>query len=148
MNTALQKQENANTPILGKNVNHALQELIRLSRRLSDYADMETKSLVTQDHMLFAFTQRDKENLAERYAQASEEFRNRLNEFRSADRGLLTQLEQLQDSLKEKTQSNNELIEQIKKTASANTQATLFTVQEMGQRIFYPSEATSDGKDA
>lgn len=147
MNTALQKQENTNAPILGTNVNHALQELIRLSKRLSDYADMETKSLVTQDHMLFAFTQRDKESMAERYALASEEFRDRLDEFRSADRGLLMQLERLQDGLKEKTQSNNEMIEQIKKKASANTQATLFTVQEMGQRVFFPTEAVSNGED-
>ncbi len=138
MNKQKQKQ---NTNVLGKDVNQALRELVRLNRRLIDFADQETQSLVTNDHMRFAFTQQDKESLARQYMQASEEFRTRLDDFRHADKSILMQLDKLQIELKEKTQNNNVLIDQIKTRASANTQSTLFTVQELGQRVSFPDSA-------
>ena len=138
MNTTTQKK---NTKILGKNVNQALRELVRLNKRLIELADQETQSLVTSDHMRFAFTQRDKESLARQYMQASEEFRNRLDDFRNADKSILMQLEKLQTELKEKTQNNNVLIGQIKTRAAANTQSTLFTVQELGQRVIFSDKS-------
>ncbi|MGH1378201.1 MAG: hypothetical protein ACRBB3_05200 [Alphaproteobacteria bacterium] len=138
MNKQKQKQ---NTNVLGKDVNQALRELVRLNKRLIDFADQETQSLVTNDHMRFAFTQQDKESLARQYMQASEEFRTRLDDFRHADKSILMQLDKLQIELKEKTQNNNVLIDQIKTRASANTQSTLFTVQELGQRVSFPDNA-------
>ncbi|PCJ97540.1 MAG: hypothetical protein COA45_09760 [Zetaproteobacteria bacterium] len=130
-----------NTKVLGQNVNQALRELVRLNKRLIEFADQETQSLVTSDHMRFAFTQRDKESLARQYMQASEEFRNRLDDFRNADKSILMQLEKLQTELKEKTQNNNVLIGQIKTRAAANTQSTLFTVQELGQRVRFSDKS-------
>ncbi len=138
MNRQTQKQS---TKVLGKDVNQALRELVRLNKRLIDFADQETQSLVTSDHMRFAFTQQDKESLARQYMQASEEFRTRLDDFRHADKSILMQLEKLQTELKEKTQNNNVLINQIKTRAAANTQSTLFTVQELGQRVRLPDNA-------
>ncbi len=126
--------------ILGKDVNNALRELVRLSKKLIEFADQETQSLVTNDNIKFAFTQQDKECLAERYAKASEEFRSRLDDFRNADKSILMQLDRLQNELKEKTQSNNIIIEQIKNRARANTQSTLFTVQELGQRVSFANK--------
>lgn len=149
MNRAHAQTQTSNAPspaILGENVNHGLQELIRLSKKLLDFAEMETKSLVTNDHMLFAFTQRDKEALAVRYAQASEEFRGRLSDFKRADKRLLNELDRLQGELKQKTANNNALIDQIKTKASANTQATLFTAQEMGQRVSFAANKAPDEK--
>ncbi len=147
MSTALHKQKAPTPPsILGADVNHALQELIRLSKKLVDFADQETKSLVTRDAMLFAFTQKDKEILAERYAQASEEFRSRLDDFRRADRGLLMKLERLQEELRQKTHDNNMAIEQVKEKVSASTQATLFSAQEMGQRVRFNTPETNTQK--
>lgn len=142
MNRQTQKQS---TNVLGKDVNQALRELVRLNKRLIDFADQETQSLVTSDHMRFAFTQQDKESLARQYMQASEEFRTRLDDFRHADKSILMQLDKLQIELKEKTQNNNVLIEQIKTRASANTQSTLFTVQELGQRVSFPESTGQKG---
>ena len=134
MNKAAAKNEDQ---VLGHNVNMALRELVKITKGLVEFADQETQALVINDHIRFAFIQQDKECLAERYAKASEEFRSRLDEFRSADKSTLLQLDKLQTELKEKTHSNNIVIEQIKKRATANTQSTLFTVQEMGQRVTF-----------
>lgn len=106
-----------------------------MSKKLIGFADQETQCLITHDHIGFAFTQRDKESLAGLYMQASEEFRTRVSDFKIADKGLLLQLDRLQKELKEKTENNNVLIAQIKVKSSANTQSTLFTVQELGQRV-------------
>ena len=126
-----------NNKILGKDVNSSLRELVKLSKKLIEFADQETTALVTNDNMRFAFIGQDKEILATRYMKASEEFRARLDEFRHADKAILMQLDKLQNELKEKTQSNNMLIDGIKTRASANTQSTLFTVQELGQRVSF-----------
>lgn len=137
------KTANNKDEILGKDVNLALRELVRLSKKLIEFADQETQALLTNDHITFAFTQKDKESLSGRYAKASEEFRSRLDEFRHADKGILMQLDGLQRTLKEKTANNNDMIEQIKKRASANTQSTLFAAQELGQRVQFAAETTA-----
>jgi hypothetical protein len=134
--------------VLGNDVNIALRELVRVSKKLIEFADQESQALLTNDHITFAFTQRDKESLSGRYAKASEEFRSRLDEFRHADKGILMQLDQLQRTLKEKTANNNEMISQIKKRASANTQSTLFAVQELGQRVQFDKKTTQEPKRA
>lgn len=132
-----------NKNALPANVNDALRELVRLSKKLIMFTDQETQSLVTSDHLRFAYIQRDKERTALQYTKASEEFRSRLEEFRNADKGLLMQLDRSQSELKQKNESNNILIEQIKNRAQANTTSTLFTVQEMGQRIQFPTTDSS-----
>ncbi len=121
--------------ILPRDVNAALRELVRISKNLIEFADRETQALVTGDYMGFAFIGQDKESLAQRYMFASEEFRARLEDFRSADKPLLVQLNKLQAELKEKAESNNLLIGQMKDRALANTKSTLFTAQELGQRV-------------
>ncbi len=134
------KQNNKTTNTLPRDVNAALREMVRLSKKLVEFTDRETQSLVTNDHMGFAFTMQDKECLANRYIMASEEFRSRLDEFHNADKSILMQLDKLQNELKEKTQSNNILIKQIKERATANTKSTLFTVQELGQRVSFNTQ--------
>ena len=129
------KKQNGNNKVLAADANAALRELVRISRKLVDFTDQETQSLVTNDYVRFAFTQQDKERLAERYSKASEEFRTRLEDFRSADKSILMQLDKIQNELKDKTENNNVLIDQIKKRSLANTKATLFNVQELGQRV-------------
>ncbi|MGH1455686.1 MAG: hypothetical protein ACRBDI_02805 [Alphaproteobacteria bacterium] len=136
------KAKNEKDTVLGRDVNHALRELVRLSKKLIEFADQEMQALIKSDHITFAFTQRDKDSFARAYAKASEEFRSRLDEFRNADKGLLMQLDALQTQLREKTASNNEMIGQIKKRASANTQSTLFTAQELGQRVKFDEKTT------
>jgi len=121
--------------ILPADVNQALRELVRLSKKLVGFAEQETQALIKNDHLGFAYTQRDKEALSLTYAQASEEFRNRIEEFKGANKALIKQLGDLQNDLKNKTESNNVIIASIKKKAAANTQSTLFTVQQLGQRV-------------
>lgn len=133
MNRLTQKQKN--NSLLGRDPNTALRELVNLSKKLIELADQETQSMVMNDHMKFAFTGQDKEVLAGQYMKASEEFRSRLEDFRNADKAIIAQLNKLQAELKDKTLSNNILIEQIKNRAAANTKSTLFTVQELGQRV-------------
>ncbi len=123
--------------ILPQDVNHALRELVRLSKRLVEFSDQETQALIKNDHMQFALIQQDKERLAEQYMRASEEFRSRLDDFKKADKGLLMQLDKLQKELKEKAESNNMTIDQVTTRARANTQSTLFSAQEMGQRVTF-----------
>ena len=141
MSNNAEQRQNENTRILGDDPNRALHELIRITKQLVECADRESQSLITNDHMQFAFTQQDKERLAEQYAQASEEFRTRLEDFRNVDKSLLDQLDKVQLELKEKTQSNNVLVEQLIKRASANTEGTLFTAQELGQRARFLPKA-------
>ncbi len=136
-------------PILSNNINEAVRQLIAISKDLVRLADDEAQALVTMDHMKFAFAQRDKETLAEKYAQASEEFRERLGAFRIADKNLIAQLNALQNELKEKTEHNNVMIDQIKTKAAANTQSTLFTAQQMGQRaVFQEPQNNEERKEA
>lgn len=119
---------------LSEDVNEALRQLVTLSNRLLDYTDQETQTLIKNDHMNFAFIQRDKERIAYRYAGACAEFHGRLDEFRSADKGLILQLDKLQNALKEKTVNNNKMVAQLRDHSQSNTQATLFSAQEMAQR--------------
>ncbi len=122
---------------LSDNVNEALREMVVLSKRLIEFTDQEAQSLIKSDHMGFALVQRDKERLAGRYAKASEEFLGRLDAFRNADKGLIAQLHQVQNTLREKTQNNNDMIARVRDRAQVNTQATLFSAQEMGQRVSF-----------
>ncbi len=134
---------------LSQDVNEALRQLVHISKRLVEFTDQETQSLVKQDHMNFALVQRDKERLADRYARACAEFQERLEEFRAADKGLILQLDGMQNTLREKTENNNSMIAQIKKRAQANTQSTLFSVQEMGQRaIIHDNKPQQEGATA
>ncbi len=133
---------------LSSDVNEALRQLVALSKRLVEFTDQETQSLVKQDHLGFALVQRDKERIADRYAQACEEFTERLEEFRVADKGLILQLDSTQSTLREKTVSNNVMIASIKKRAQVNTQATLFSAQEMGQRVTIQNDAIGEGARA
>lgn len=152
MNRARTAQAVNNIPLqsdtsLPQDVNAALRELVRLTTRLIEFADRETQALVKNDHLAFAYTQRDKEKFAAHYARASEEFRGRLEEFRGSDQRLLAQLDRLQGELREKTVSNNMAIDQIKSRAAANTQSTLFSAQEIGQRVtFAPQTAPQKGQ--
>lgn len=127
---------NTQQKTLPQDTTGALKELVSVSRNILDSAERETQCLVMGDLISFAMIQHDKEYLADRYAKASGEFRSRIDEFRGAQhKAMIAQLDNLQRRLKEKTQENNILIDQIRRRATANTRATLFTAQEMGQRV-------------
>lgn len=136
-----QTEKKTKETVLSADVNVAMRELVRLSKRLVEFTDQETQNLITQDYMGFAFSLQEKENLAQRYTKASEEFRARLDEFKTADNGLVLQLNKLQNELKEKAENNNRMIDQLQKQARTNTTETLFAAQELGQRVTFPGDA-------
>ncbi|MBK6897082.1 MAG: hypothetical protein IPH06_10875 [Alphaproteobacteria bacterium] len=119
----------------------ALREMIRITKGLCDMADQETQALVTNNMLPFAFLQMEKEKLVERYQVVAEEFRRRLEDFRKADPALIKQLEKLQHDLREKSVSNNAMVEQIRKRSLATTMESLFVAQELGQRVEWPQAA-------
>lgn len=133
MRKATEQKRQAST--LPADANGALKNLISISRKLCLFADQEMHALTIGDMLRFAYTQKDKEKVAEEYAQASEDFRIRVEQFRSADKNLLKELESLQVELKTKSTNNNDFIRKIRDRAISNTKGTLFTAQELGQKV-------------
>lgn len=130
--------------VLSGNVNLAMREMIRISEKLVHIAEDETHSLVRGDMMHFAIAQREKEKLSSRYAKASEEFRSRLEDFKRADKTLINKLDFLQNEIRQKTECNNRMIDQIKQKSMANTKATLLTAQDLGQRLVLPQDTENN----
>ena len=100
----------------------AVQHLVRLSQSLLTIAEKETQALLTNDMLAFSIMQYEKEKLASQYVMASEAFRERIEEFRGTDRGLLDKLEKIQKELSMKASDNNALVNQMRERAQANTQ--------------------------
>lgn len=137
----------AQETVLNADTTVALKELVSLTRELVSFAEQEAHALVMGDMMRFALAQQDKEKLAQLYTKASAEFRGRASEFKGCNSALLMQLEGLQKQLKEKTLETNLLVDQIRRRTSANTRATLFTAQEMGQRAQFPQDLVKTAHD-
>ncbi len=127
--------QNTQQNILPRNVDRAVEVLIAITQDLLHLAREEHESLITLDHMRFAHAQKEKDALGLYYTQASEEFRGRLGAFRMADRALIAQLNASQTELRNLTERNNRLIDDIKQRTQATTQSALFIAQEMGQRV-------------
>ncbi len=113
----------------------AVQHLIRLSQSLLTIAEKETQALLTKDMLAFSIMQYEKEKLAGQYMMASEAFRERLEEFRNADRGLLNKLEKLQKDLSVKASDNNRLVEQMRERAQMNTQRSMGAIRDLSQNV-------------
>ncbi|MGB4057316.1 MAG: hypothetical protein WBK77_04450 [Alphaproteobacteria bacterium] len=111
----------------------SIQKLIQVSQNLIALGERETQALLQGDMMNFGFLQDEKDRLVNQYTSTSEEFRSRLEDFRSVDKSLLGRLEELQKSLSEKTQSNNVMILQMHKRTESNVHKTLLMAQEYGQ---------------
>jgi len=121
----------------------AIRELIKLTRNLIKHAEKEEHALAKNDFILLAAAQEDKEQMAWKYAAASEEFRARIEEFRGADRKLLDELEKQQNELSERSTRNSKMIEQMYNRARTNTQKTLLAAQEIGQKIHIRAPETA-----
>lgn len=128
-------QKPQNNKVLPAQPVNAIQQLIRISQNLINVAEKETQALLLNDMLAFAIIQHEKEKLAAQYVTASEEFRNRIEDFRKIDPALIRRLEKLQRDLGEKTHGNNGLVDQIRQRAEKNVKARVIT-----QR---PSQSTS-----
>ena len=125
--------QEASAGILAREKTQAVQQLIKLTRNLADLAERETQALAQNDMISFAILQDEKALIAEHYAAASQEFRNRLPEFRGMNPALLDRLEALQHRLGEAARQNNETVKRIYENSKENTQSTLISAQELGQ---------------
>ncbi|MCB1682506.1 MAG: hypothetical protein H6858_01265 [Rhodospirillales bacterium] len=132
--------KNGSKSYLSKDSGVALREMIRITKALCDMADQEMQALVTNNMLPFAFLQMEKEKLVERYQLVADEFRKRLEDFRSSDPALIGQLEKLQNDLKEKSVANNAMVDQIRRRSLSSTMESLFVAQELGQRVEWPQK--------
>lgn len=111
-----QKQPNKNGT-LPENPLSAMQQLIRISQQLLVLAEKETQALLFKDMLAFSILQYEKEKLTSDYTKTSEDFRNRIEEFRSLDKAIIHRLERLQRELGDKAADNNALVAQIYQSA-------------------------------
>lgn len=128
------KNEKNEFSLLPSDTAQALKFLIMISEKLIAIAEKETQVLIQNDMMAFSIIQDEKDALSVRYARASEEFRERLEEFRNADETLIAQLEKLQNQLGEITHSNKEIVSQMFLRSKKNVNESLITAQELAQQ--------------
>lgn len=138
-NRRAQRHQNTNAhlaaeqSLLVQDKSQALQQLIKVTKSLLDLGEKEAQALAQDDMLSFAILQDEKTKLAEHYAKMSEEFRDRLPQFRGVSPALLDRLEYLQIQLGEVSQRNADIVRNMYDRARANTQTTLLNAQEMGQ---------------
>lgn len=123
----------ANEGILAREKTQAVQQLIKLTHNLTDLAERESQALAQNDMVSFAILQDEKAMIAEHYAAASQEFRDRLPEFRGMNPALLDRLENLQNRLGEAARQNNDVVKRMYEQSKETTQNTLISAQELGQ---------------
>ncbi len=112
----------------------AVQHLIRLSQKLADLGERETQALVRGDTAAFSVLQDEKEPVVAQYVRASEQFRNRIEEFRRLDKALLGRLEAIQKSIGEKAHSNNAMVARMQRRAETGIRESLLSAQEFGRQ--------------
>ena len=151
MNTQYQKKDNVvdfSKNHLPENTSKALRVLIQFSEQLLDMSERETQALVQNDMATFAIIQSDKDTVSKKYADASKEFHERLEEFRGADIGLLDRLETLQHDLREKTVSNNKIVERMFHRSQEKVHDSLLSVQELATQKPVTINNASNGNKA
>lgn len=126
--------ETPSVKLLSDTPEAAMQDLIKITRKLVNLAGREAQALATNDLMSFAIMQDEKNVLAERYVEMSREFRARMEEFRGIDPALLDRLEQIQKDLAEATRDTNKEVSRVRGYALQSTRSTLFTAQEISQK--------------
>ncbi len=129
----------------------ALNTLIRATQALVELSDKETQALAQSDMLSLNILQDEKEFLIARYQKLSQEFRDRLEDFRDADRGLLDRLEKMQLLLGEKAHGNNDTVIDIRDRSQRRTQSSLFAAQELAQQVpvrYNTSAPRVNGQDA
>jgi|GEM_PF-5002929 len=119
--------------ILPLNCEAAIRDMIDISIKLCDICDRELEKLQEDNFVGVALIQDEKQTLSERYAQASQEFHDRLDTFKGTSPNLLKHLETLQETLGNKARANAVILEKMMNKLQQNTHTTLLNVQSMGQ---------------
>lgn len=119
--------------LLSEKPEAALQDMIKMTRKLVNMIGREAQALATNDLMSFAIMQDEKQVLAERYVEMSREFRARIEEFRGVDSAILDRLEAIQKDLGDAARDTNKEVNRVRGYALQATRTTLFTAQEISQ---------------
>lgn len=99
--------------LLSKEPRQAVEEMIKLTNGLGHLIEVESNAVATNDGTTFTTNELGKEAAIEAYERAAAEFKARINEFRTVDKGLIAKLENAQKSLKGSTLSNLKLLEKL-----------------------------------
>ena len=132
MNTA-QTEMPSQSQILPEDPVKATYDLIAMSRGLVAIAEREQQALAQNDLMNLAILQDEKDSASRKYQMASEEFRGRIDAFKTVDKALIGQLESLQRNMNDIMSNNNLLVLQMRDKARQSTAETLITAQALGQ---------------
>lgn len=116
--------------ILPSEKTQAVQHLIKLTDSLITLSEREAQGLAQNDMVSFAILQDEKASLAEHYARASAEFRDRLHEFRGMSSALLDRLEQKQNRLGAISAENNAIVTRLYARAEENAKTGLKTARD------------------
>lgn len=127
--------ETANDNILPSDAHMAMQKMIKISNELVTVAETETQKLVQDDMLGFAMLQDEKEVLLNHYVKASQEFQERLEDFRGLDKRLLDRLDVAQKALGERTKSNNIIVKRMNTKSEQKTMDSLLAAQEIAQTV-------------
>lgn len=106
--------------LLSADPRQAMEEMIKLTEELTLRIETETNAVATNDGTTFTMNEMNKEAVADMYQQASNEFHERINEFKKVDPNLIRRLDAAQKSLGQSTKNNLALLEKIQKEQEAN----------------------------
>lgn len=99
--------------ILSEDRIKAIKQLIDLVKRLILLMDQESHALAKQDAVSLAASEEEKIVVTQRYEQACEEFKARLQQFRGVPVQYIDQLESLQKELQEKAKDNVAMMDRL-----------------------------------
>ena len=119
--------------VLPQDPSMAINTLIRITRNLSNLADREAQALAQDDMLTFSILQDEKGLTAENYVNACSDFQSNVNAYRGCDKNMLARLDALQKELGEKTQNNNNTVEQLYDRSKNRTTNSLLAPQEIAQ---------------
>jgi hypothetical protein len=97
--------------ILPQNPEAAIRKLLEITLKLTSLMEDESRSVTLNDTVLFLSTNKEKQKLVDLYQRGATEFRIRVEEFRTADKALIDQLEDAQKKLGELTKANMHTLE-------------------------------------
>lgn len=102
-----------NKKVLNDNPRQAVEEMITITEELIARMEIETNAVASNDGTTFTMNEENKEFVANVYEKAAAEFHNRLHDFEQVDKALIEKLSSAQDSLKQTTGNNLNLLKKF-----------------------------------
>lgn len=99
--------------LLSSDPRQAVEEMIKITEEMTARIEIESHAVSINDGTTFTTNEMNKEQVAEMYQNAANEFHQRINEFRQVDKSLIGRLEAAQQSLGQSTKNNLKILEKI-----------------------------------